>query len=148
MEDEIRHLFNNLKLLSVDLDHLQKSTRVPINAQMFQKANHKGLALLVHTLFCLFDDERYRQQFSQCWFPYSTIEMREFKNVAEKIAMELSAKGKLGATDITRATLETASGIRVWASLRTVSDAALVHRLIKKPSIVAQGLPRFYLTSA
>ena len=61
MEDEIRHLFNNLKLLQVDLDHLQKSTRVPINAQMFQKANHKGMALLIHTLFCLFDDERYRQ---------------------------------------------------------------------------------------
>ena len=73
------------------------------------------------------------------------IEMREFKNVADKIAMELSAKGKLGATDITRATLETASGIRVWASLRAVSDAALVDRLMKKPSLMGQGLPRFHL---
>ena len=72
--------------------------------------------------------------------------MREFKNVAEKIAMELSAKGKLGATDITRATLETAAGVRVWASLRTVSDAALVDKLMKKPSLMGQGLPRFYLT--
>ena len=148
MEDEIRHLFNNLKLLQVDLDHLQKSTRVQINAQMFQKANHKGMALLIHTLFCLFDDHHYRRQFSQCWFPYSMIEMREFKNVAEKIAMELSSKGKLGATDITRATLETASGIRVWSSLRNVSDAVLVDRLMKKPSIMGQGLPKYYLTAA
>ena len=76
------------------------------------------------------------------------IEMREFKNVAERIAMELSAKGKLGATDITRATLETASGIRVWSSLRTVSDAALVSCLMKKPSLVGQGLPKFHLTAA
>ena len=60
MEEEIKYLFNNLKLLQVDLEQLQRSTRVPINAQMFQKANHKGLALLVHTLFCLFDDERIR----------------------------------------------------------------------------------------
>lgn len=76
------------------------------------------------------------------------IEMREFKNVAEKVAMELSAKGKLGATDITRATLETASGIRVWASLRTVSDAALCDKLMRKPSIMGPGLPKFNLTSA
>ena len=74
--------------------------------------------------------------------------MREFKNVAEKIAMELSGKGKLGSTDITRATLETASGIRVWASLRTVSDSALIDRLMKKPSLMGQGLPKFYITSA
>ncbi len=62
--------------------------------------------------------------------------MREFKQIAEKIAMELSNKGKIGATDITRATLETASGIRVWASLRTISDCALVDRLMKKPSLM------------
>lgn len=108
---------------------------------MFQKANHKGLALLIHTLFCLLDDSHdsnnYRQQFSVCWFPYSTIEMREFKNITEKIAIELTNKGKIGATDITRATLETASGIRVWTSLRAISDAALVDRLMKKPSLMA-----------
>ena len=73
--------------------------------------------------------------------------MREFKNVAERITIELSSKGKIGATDITRATLETAAGVRVWASLRTVSDAALVDRLMKKPSLMGQGLPKFYLTS-
>ena len=83
-----------------------------------------------------------------CWFPYSTIEMREFKQVAEKIAMELSAKGKIGATDITRATLETASGIRVWTSMRAISDAALVDRLMKKPSLMGQGLPKFHLKNA
>lgn len=57
MEDEIRILFNNMRLLGVDLTLLQKSTRVQINSQMFQKANHKGMALLVHTLLCLFDDK-------------------------------------------------------------------------------------------
>ena len=62
--------------------------------------------------------------------------MREFKSVAEKISIELSTKGKIGATDLTRATLETASGIRVWASLRTISDSALVDRLMKKPSLM------------
>lgn len=74
--------------------------------------------------------------------------MREFKNVAEKIAMELSAKQKIGATDLTRATLETASGIRVWSSLRAISDAALIDKLMKKPSLIAQGLPKFHLKSA
>lgn len=74
--------------------------------------------------------------------------MREFKAIAEKVAMELSAKGKLSATDITRATLETASGIRVWASLRTVSDAALLDRIMKKSSIMGMGLPKFHLSSA
>lgn len=57
MEDEIRILFNNMRLLGLDLTLLQKSTRVQVNSQMFQKANHKGMALLVHSLLCLFDDK-------------------------------------------------------------------------------------------
>ena len=56
MEDEIRILFNNLRLLQVDLDALTKQYRVPVSAAMFHKANHKGMALLVHALLCLFDD--------------------------------------------------------------------------------------------
>ena len=74
--------------------------------------------------------------------------MKEFKAVAERIAIDLASKGKIGSTDVTRATLETAAGIRVWASLRSVSDAALVDRLMKKPSLMGQGLPKFHLKSA
>jgi len=74
--------------------------------------------------------------------------MREFKNLADKIAIELAAKGKIGPTDITRATIETASGIRVWASLRALSDAALVDYLMKKSLLVGQGLPKFHLKNA
>lgn len=58
MEDEIRILFNNMRLMGTDLTLLQKATRVQINSQMFQKANHKGMALLVHTLLCLFDPDK------------------------------------------------------------------------------------------
>jgi hypothetical protein len=43
--------------MGVDLAAIQKATRVQINSQMFQKANHKGMALLVHSLLCLFDDK-------------------------------------------------------------------------------------------
>ena len=57
MEDEIKILFDNLRLLEVDLALIQKTNRVQINSQMFQKANHKGMALLVYTLLCLFDDK-------------------------------------------------------------------------------------------
>ena len=37
MEEEIKILFSNMRLLNVDLDMISKTTRVPINAQMFQK---------------------------------------------------------------------------------------------------------------
>ena len=94
------------------------------------------MALLVHTLLCLFDEQGYHQMYSCCWFPYSMVEMREFKNVTEKITLDLVNRGKLGPTDLTRATLETAAGFRMWSALRVISDAALFDRLIKKPSIV------------
>ena len=42
------------------------------------------------------------------------VEMREFKNVTEKITLDLVNRGKLGPTDLTRATLETAAGFRMW----------------------------------
>ncbi len=35
MEDEIKILFTNLKLMSVDLVAVQKAARVQINSQMF-----------------------------------------------------------------------------------------------------------------
>lgn len=78
------------------------------------------MALLVHALLCLFDNDEgtYRQMFSVCWFPYSMVEMREFKSVAENILLELANKGRVGPTDITKAVLETAAGVRMWQALR------------------------------
>jgi hypothetical protein len=85
--------------------------------------------------------------FAVCWFPYSMVEMREFKNVAATIIQELVTKGLLGPTDLTKAVLETAAGIRMWQGLRAVSDAALYERLMKKPTIVGQGVPKFQIQS-
>lgn len=93
------------------------------------------MALLVHTLLCLFDD-KIAKSFSQCWFPYSMVEMREFKVVAGKVCDELIKKQKLQPTDLTKGVMETAAGIRMWQSLRTVSDSALFDRLKQNPSIV------------
>ena len=53
------------------------------------------------------------------------VEMRDFKIVAAKVVDELCAKGKLGPTDLTKGVMETAAGIRMWQSLRNVSDAAV-----------------------
>jgi hypothetical protein len=46
------------------------------------------------------------------------VEMREFKSVAENILTELANKGRVGPTDITKAVLETAAGVRMWQALR------------------------------
>jgi hypothetical protein len=72
------------------------------------------MALMVHTLFCLFDPENYRKTFSRCWFPYSMVELREFKKAAEEVQADLVAKGKIKDSDMSKATMETASGIRMW----------------------------------
>ena len=79
MEDEIQILFTNIRLLGIDLDQLQKQYRVKINSQMFEKQNPKGMALIIHELLCYFDEDNYRPQFSVCWFPYTMVEMKEFK---------------------------------------------------------------------
>jgi hypothetical protein len=147
MEDEIKILFDNMRLLEVDLVLLQKTSRVQINSQMFQKANHKGMALLVFTLLCLFD-EKIKNSFSHCWFPYSMVEMREFKVAAESVAQDLVAKAKLQPTDLTKGVMETAAGIRMWASLRAVSDAVLFDRIKKNGNLVGKGIPCFTLTSS
>merc|ERR1740139_2149983 len=112
MEDEIKILFNNLRLLDVDLELIQKSTRVQISSQMFQKANHKGVALLTHTLFCLFDSEshHYRNLFNKCWFPYTMVEMKEYRKVGEYVVADLVKKKKINESDLTKAVMETASG--------------------------------------
>lgn len=57
------------------------------------------------------------------------VEMREFKIVAAKITDDLISKCKLGPTDLTKGVMETAAGIRMWQSLRAVSDAALFDKI-------------------
>ena len=52
--------------------------------------------------------------FAVSWFPYSMVEMREFKATAETIINELVSKNRIGPTDITKAVLETAAGVRMW----------------------------------
>ena len=51
---------------------------------MFVKSNPKGMALLLHTILCLFDEE-FKTAFSTCWFPYTMVEMKEFKQTAIEI---------------------------------------------------------------
>jgi hypothetical protein len=110
------------------------------------------MALLVHTLLCLFDTDptngTYRQLFAVCWFPYSMVEIREFKAVADNIIAELVAKGRIGPTDITKAVLETAAGVRMWQALRSLSDYALLEHMQRRPSILGQGIPKFSLSAA
>jgi len=43
--------------------------------------------------------------------------------------------------------METSAGIRMWASLRAVSDAVMFDRIKKNGNIVGQGIPNFLLTS-
>jgi hypothetical protein len=92
MEDEIQILFNNLRLMDVDLDMLQKQYKVPLNPQMFVKSNPKGMAVLLHTLICLFDDAAFRPLFSVCWFPYTLVELKEFKQIALQVCNDILAR--------------------------------------------------------
>lgn len=57
------------------------------------------------------------------------VEMREFKIVAAKVIDDLVSKGKLTPTDLTKGVMETAAGVRMWSSLRAVSDAALFDKI-------------------
>ncbi len=91
MEDEIQIFLTNLRLLGTDLDALQKQYKVPISAQMFVKSNPKGMALLVHTLLCHFGEEDFKPMFSVCWFPYTLVELKEFKVIALQINDSLCA---------------------------------------------------------
>jgi len=62
---------------------------------MFLKSNPKGMALLLHELLCLFDKDEYTTMFSVCWFPYTMVEMKEFKSICMQISTELIKKGKI-----------------------------------------------------
>jgi HAUS augmin-like complex subunit 6 N-terminus len=77
-----------LRLMGADLEQLQKQYKVPLNSQMFIKSNPKGMALILHTLLCLFDEDQYRPMFSVCWFPYTMVELKEFKAIALQICTD------------------------------------------------------------
>jgi hypothetical protein len=77
---------------------------------MFAKANPKGMALILHTILCLFDEERIRPLFSVCWFPYTMVELKEFKAIALTTCNEmLGFEGRLPRNGvITKSILENA----------------------------------------
>ena len=80
---------------------------------MFVKSNPKGLALLLHTIICLFDEDLFRPMFSVCWFPYTMVQLKEFKAIAIQIAQN-ELKGRKPSGILSKAVIETASGVRVW----------------------------------
>ena len=121
-------------MLDVDLEGFQKQYRVQLNTQMFTKSNPKGMALIIHTLLCLFNEEEYTPMFSVCWFPYSMVEMKEFKQIALNICLELIKQGRFQSGIITKAVLESASGVRMWQALRSLSDYCIMDRMRKEHS--------------
>jgi len=52
--------------------------RVVINAQMFQKSNHKAMAVILYPLLIFFDSD-FKELFNDCWYPYGLQEMKMFK---------------------------------------------------------------------
>jgi hypothetical protein len=99
---------------------------------MFVKSNPKGMALIVHCLLTSFDTEEgeIRSRFAMCWFPYTMIELKDFKQIALQVCSDLLIpQGRVQANILTKALLETASGVRIWQSLRTLSDYALMDRM-------------------
>lgn len=96
MESEIQIFFNNIRLIGpklVDIESGSKQVRVPVNAQMFQKSNHKGMAIILYPLLCFFDEPFFRPMFDTCWFPYGLAEMKQFKQVCLDIALILEKRG-------------------------------------------------------
>lgn len=87
------------------------------------------MALLVHTLLCYFNDDDYRSRFNVCWFPYTMIELKDFKQIALEITSELVSQGHLQPGILTKAVLESASGVKMWQSLRALSDYCLVDQM-------------------
>jgi hypothetical protein len=53
------------------------------------------------------------------------VEIKEFKSIALSVCQDLSAKGALQPGILTKAVLETASGVRMWQALRSLSDYCL-----------------------
>jgi hypothetical protein len=65
---------------------------------MFVKSNPKGLALLLHTILCLFDEETFKPMFSVCWFPYTMVQLKEFKAIAMQITQN-KLRGRIPSGD-------------------------------------------------
>ena len=96
-EATIQIFFQTLKLIGaeeIDFEGLAKQYRVPVNVQMFQKSNPKGMALLLYPLLCYFDRERYGKLYEseQSWFPYALAEMKSFKQISLFICNDLAEK--------------------------------------------------------
>ena len=131
MENEIQIFFNNVRLLGpevLDLDGLQKQYRVPVNSQMFQKSNHKGMALLIKPLLCFFN-EGYTALFETSWFPFGLAQMKPFKETCLFCAKELQDQGRLQEGIVTKNIIENAVGIKMWHALRRLSDAIVEERI-------------------
>jgi hypothetical protein len=65
-----------------------KSTSFVIS-YLINRSNPKGMALIMHALLCYFDHDTYYPLFSVCWFPYTMVEMKEFKSIALSIQESL-----------------------------------------------------------
>ena len=125
--------------------------RVPISASMFQKANHKAMAVMLYPLLIFFDRKTFEPLFEKCWFPFALAEMKEFKITCLFVADELArrgifpghhatpvvtavAKGERPAdvyqnNILTKQVLENASGVKIWHALREISDIAVEFRI-------------------
>ena len=131
MENEITIFFQNVKLLGpeiLDLDGLVKQYRVPVNSQMFQKSNHKGMALLIKPLLCFFD-ETYEGTFETSWFPFGLAQMKPFKDTCLFIATDLVEKGRIPNNLISKSIIENAVGIKIWHAFRRLSDIIVEDRI-------------------
>jgi hypothetical protein len=53
---------------------------------MFQKSNHKGMAVILYPLLSFFDPENFKSLFNDCWYPYGLQEMKIFKQTCFEIA--------------------------------------------------------------
>ena len=75
-DDEV--FFQNINLLGFDKDAQEKDFKIPIQRNMFNKANQKGLAVLLYFVLCSMNPE-FKGRYAMWWFPYSMSDMKEFK---------------------------------------------------------------------
>jgi len=87
--------------------------RIPVTAQMFQKVNHKGMAVILHPLLCHFD-KKFEDLFDGCWFPYALAEMKDFKQTCFFISEELQKRGLFSHCILNKQVLENAQGSKMW----------------------------------
>lgn len=51
---------------------------------MFQKSNHKAMAVVLYPLLIFFDPD-FKTLFNDCWYPYGLQEMKIFKQTCFEI---------------------------------------------------------------